>query len=67
MAIIINEKYKEIIKEINSYQLSPFNKAVLVLEEMDNMKTKDNDNVFDDYTTMAKAVIETYLGKEISI
>ena len=67
MGIIINEKYKDVVARAAAIDASPFQCAVSVLEEMENAKTEDGDNVFDDYSTIAKAVIEAYVGKEIEI
>jgi len=70
MPIVINQKYKEIVQRISAYtNMTPLQKAALALEEMDTAKEPDEDgvlvSVFDDYTTIAKTVIEVYLGKEI--
>jgi hypothetical protein len=67
MGIIINEKYKDVVARAASIDVLPFQRAVYVLEEMENAKTDDGEMVFDDYTTIAKAVIEAYVGKEIEI
>ena len=62
MGIIINEKYKDTVKAYEGKDISPFNRAVYMLEDL-----AENKEVNYDYSTIAKAVIESYLGEEINI
>lgn len=67
MPLIINNNYKAVINRVQSYDMNQFDKAVATLEELSEAESDEGECVFDDYATIAKAVIETYLNQEIAV
>lgn len=66
MGIVIQPLYKEIINEIQQYKLDQFTKAVCTLESMVNTTDDDGDYVFD-YSTMVRAILETYFNQDLAV
>lgn len=66
MAQIFNPKYKEVVAKIQAYTgISQLTKAALVAEELVEARDDNNDPIIDDYATIAKGIVEVYLGHEI--
>lgn len=65
MGLVINSEYKEVVNRIQTYDMSQFDKANLALEELSEAKDDNGDYIFDDYATITKAVLETFLNEEI--
>ena len=66
MAQIFNPIYKEVVEKVAQYSLSPLDKAALVLQELSEIEDDDEEYNEIDYGTLAKATIESFLGKEIT-
>lgn len=57
MAQVFNEKYKEVIEEVLSYDMAFFDKLTTLIEELSEAKDEEGDYLYD-YGTIAKAVLE---------
>ncbi len=66
MAQVFNPIYKEVVEKVAKYNLSPLDKAALVLQELSEIEDDDEEYNEIDYATLAKATIESFLGKEIT-
>lgn len=68
MPLIINKKYKKFVNKAQGLKgCTQFQKAVYAAEEMDCSRDKNNNLIIDDWSTFVKAILETYLDKEINV
>jgi hypothetical protein len=70
MGLIIDQRYRQHVERVRMGNMSPFDRAVAVLESLDTAEeprepgASQGEPMFD-YSTIAKGVVEAYLGREI--